>query len=139
MPETFGYERPPSISGFNVNPQITWEMLSPIARETLSEPKTAASAKHRTHIFLGLLKAAHANGMRLRDLEGYGIPWETFHKLEDGSEMFDEILSRLRHLKLPIVHDISKTVGLTEIHRQRKCNFLSRCTLHSALKSCPSG
>ena len=93
MPETFSYERPPSISGFNnVNPQITWEMLSLIARETLSEPKTAASAKHRTHIFLGLLKATHANGTRLGDLEVYGIPWEIFHKLEDGSDMFDEIL-----------------------------------------------
>ncbi|KAL2056428.1 hypothetical protein ABVK25_003451 [Lepraria finkii] len=56
--------------------------------------------------------------MELRHLEGYGILWETFHKPEDGSDMFDEILGRVRHLKLLIVHDISKTVGLAEMHRQ---------------------
>ena len=112
---------PPSVTGCPRTPQMSWDILSPIGRETLSEPRTAASSQQRDRIFHALLDVTLICKVRLRCLKGDRIPWKSFRQFEDESRYFDGIIGRLRQLELNIACNFNKW------HRgqERKCTKFS--------------
>ncbi|KAL2042655.1 hypothetical protein N7G274_004414 [Stereocaulon virgatum] len=116
LPDIVGFRIPPdaedylpsSVTVHPRSPQMSWDILSPIGREALSEPKTAASAWQRDKIFHALLDVAYACRIRIRCLKGDRIPWKSFRRFELESDTFDGVISRLRQLELNIACNSNK-------------------------------
>lgn len=103
-----------------------------VGRETLLEPTTTPMPNQRIHILLSLFSAARESRAKLKSVVCDWIPCEAMNKLENGAGQFDDILSRLRSLKLRLIVDDIRD----ETHSgQRNCaHFVSKAmmlrTLH---------
>ncbi|MCJ1453093.1 hypothetical protein MMC28_003438 [Mycoblastus sanguinarius] len=86
-------------------PLLTRKTLSAIGQETLVEPDAYASPHECALKFKALLEAAHASCGRLKNIEGIGIPYETFDMLGISPAVNEEDMRTVRHLNLYVACD----------------------------------
>lgn len=115
------------------------ENLSSIGRETLMEPTAFPSSHQKSHILVSLLKATRASEVKLKSIDCDWIPCSALSLLESDPDTFDEILSRLRELRLRVTFDdpiadgrqncakfIGKAMMLRTLHLETQKTITSR-------------
>lgn len=87
-------------------PSRTWDgntdFLSSVGRETLFEPMISPSSDQGKHILLSLFSAARESHAKMKSISCDWIPCRALDSIESGIRSTDEILGRIRFLKLRV-------------------------------------